>query len=227
MELAVQDIPDLRMGDWLTREEFLRRWEAMPGVKRAELIRGVVYMPSPTRPEHGWSEANIIAFLTVYKAHTPGSESASNTTWLMLENEAPQPDCSLWVLPESGGKARLRQRLLAGAPEFLAEVCLSSAAFDLHQKLEVYQEAGVQEYLALLIHEQEVRWHKLTRRRFRALDRPADGIFRSSVFPGLWFDANAFLQRDMTRVLSVLDQGVHSPEHAAFVKQLALNRRRR
>ena len=38
-------LPPLREGDRLTREEFLRRWEAMPDLKWAELIDGIVYMP--------------------------------------------------------------------------------------------------------------------------------------------------------------------------------------
>ena len=47
-------IPPLRNGDHLTREEFERRYSAMPELKRAELIEGVVYMPSPVRiDEHG------------------------------------------------------------------------------------------------------------------------------------------------------------------------------
>ena len=37
----------LEHGDHLTREEFERRYEAMPHVRKAELIEGVVYMPSP------------------------------------------------------------------------------------------------------------------------------------------------------------------------------------
>ena len=41
------DIPSLENGDRLTRAEFERRYEAMPNLKKAELIEGVVYMPSP------------------------------------------------------------------------------------------------------------------------------------------------------------------------------------
>ena len=44
-------IPPLRNGDHLTVAEFERRYEAMPHVKKAELIEGVVYMPSPVTME--------------------------------------------------------------------------------------------------------------------------------------------------------------------------------
>ena len=43
------EIPPLEAGDRLSRAEFERRYEAMPGLKKAELIEGVVYMPSPVR----------------------------------------------------------------------------------------------------------------------------------------------------------------------------------
>ena len=140
-------MPELICGDYMSRDEFLRRWEAMPQVKRAELIRGVVYMPSPVSWQHGDTEQNVAGWLAVYKASTAGCAGANNATWLMGEEDAPQPDTSLRILPEYGGQSRMEGQYAAGAPEFLAEVCISSTAYDLHQKLEVYQEAGVREYL--------------------------------------------------------------------------------
>ena len=47
-------VPPLNNGDRLTRAEFERIYEAHPEIKKAELIEGVVYMPSPARYlEHG------------------------------------------------------------------------------------------------------------------------------------------------------------------------------
>ena len=34
-------------GERLTLDEFIRRWEEQPDLKLAELIEGVVYLPSP------------------------------------------------------------------------------------------------------------------------------------------------------------------------------------
>jgi Uma2 family endonuclease len=226
MSTVEEVVPPLVQGDFLSRDEFLRRWEAMPHVKRAELIGGIVYMPSPLSWEHGDTEQNVAAWLGVYKAATPGCVGANNATWLMGEDDAPQPDTCLCILPEYGGQSR-RQRLYAsGAPEFLAEVCISSTAYDLHQKLEVYQQAGVQEYLAVLMLEREVRWHRLTRRRFKAVAAPADGVYRSGVFPGLWLDAVALLAGDLARVRAVLQEGIASPEHKAFIERLAARQAR-
>ena len=46
-------IPPLENGDFLTRAEFERRYSAMPHLEKAELIEGVVYMPSPLSVDHG------------------------------------------------------------------------------------------------------------------------------------------------------------------------------
>jgi len=46
-----------------------------------------------------------------------------------------------------------------------------------------------------------------------------DGVIRSQVFPGLWLDVVAML--DMPQVLSVLQSGINSAEHQAFVQRLA------
>ncbi|HTU21714.1 MAG TPA: Uma2 family endonuclease [Gemmataceae bacterium] len=224
MALIEQEVPPLIAGDFLSRNEFLRRWEAMPHLKRAELIRGVVYMPSPLSREHGSTDLNVAAWLGVYKAATPGCEALSNATWLMSEEESPQPDTSLRILPEFGGQSRTEDRYAAGAPEFLAEVCISRTAYDLHQKMEVYQEAGVREYLAVLMREREVRWHQWADGRFEVVPALADGVYRSAVFPGLWLDAAALLAGDLARVLSVLQDGIRTPEHQQFVEQLATRR---
>ncbi|HZY87772.1 MAG TPA: Uma2 family endonuclease [Gemmataceae bacterium] len=223
MATVGQEVPPLVPGDFLSRDEFLRRWEAMPHVKRAELIGGVVYMPSPVSMLHGDTEHHVGTWLGVYEASTPGCRGSNNATWLMGE-EAPQPDLSLRVLPEYGGQSAMQGRYASGAPEFLAEVCISSTAFDLHQKLELYQEAGVREYLAVLMREREVRWHRLAGDFFSVVPAPTDGVYRSTMFPGLWLDAPALLAGDLARVLAVLGEGTRSPEHAAFVAQLAARR---
>jgi hypothetical protein len=56
MSMQTRDdvVPALENGDRLTRAEFERRYEAMPHLKKAELIEGVVYVPSPVRHrQHG------------------------------------------------------------------------------------------------------------------------------------------------------------------------------
>ena len=57
-----QHLPPLSNGDRLTSREFERRYRAMPELKKAELIEGVVYMASPLRFE---SHANPTAISSV------------------------------------------------------------------------------------------------------------------------------------------------------------------
>ena len=180
-------------------------------------------MPSQVGWDHGNTENNVGTWLGVYRAATPGCAAANNATWLMGD-DAPQPDTSLCILPEYGGQAQRHGRYPSGAPEFLAEVCQSSTAYDLHQKWQLYQEAGVQEYLAVLMREREVRWHRLIGGRFELAPVPADGEYRSAVFPGLWLDAPALLAGDLAHMLAKLQQGLTSPDHAQFVEQLAQRR---
>ena len=220
---AAKGPPPLVAGDFLTREEFLRRWEAMPGLNRAELIGGVVYMPSPLGRDHGAMDFNVAGWLGSYRFATPGCRGLTNATWLMLD-DAPQPDTSLYLLPECGGRSRMVGELIEGVPELVVEVCVSSSSYDLNQKLALYREAGVREYVAVLMHEQEVRWHRLAGERYEVVPAGADGIHRSEVFPGLWLDPAALLADEMVRVQDVLSEGLRSPEHAAWVAELARRR---
>ncbi len=206
-------------GQRLKRQEFLRRWESMPEVKRAELIAGVVYMPSPVSRDHR-SHSNLVsAWLCYYAARTPGCDAGNSGTWLMLE-DAPQPDADLRILPEYGGQSREEGVYCAGAPELAAEVSLSSASYDLGPKMELYRAAGVKEYLAVLLGDARVVWRRLVDGQYLPIEAASDGLLRSAVFPGLWLDPGALLVLDRARVFDVLDLGLRSPEHQNFVREL-------
>jgi Putative restriction endonuclease len=200
-------IPPLAAGDKLTRHEFLHRWEGHPEIKCAELLGGLVYMPSPVSVDHGDMEAAVGTWLGTYAARTLGTACGHNTTAFLLE-DTPQPDLNLRILPEYGGGSRVEEGYLQGPAEFLAEICRSSASYDLHVKLNLYQKARVPEYLAGLLFEQEIRWHMLVDGSYRLLSPEGDAVFRSKVFPGLWLDGPALLAGNLQRVLSRLDQGL-------------------
>ena len=192
----------------------------MPEVKFAELIDGVVYMPSPVTSDHGRTEIRIVTWLGTYVASTPGCDAGSQSTWLMLES-APQPDSYLWIRPEYGGQSTMEGKYHAGAPELAAEICLTSAAYDLGVKKALYQTAGVREYVAILVQEEEIRWHRLVKGAYELCRPTSKGVFRSRMFPGLWLDGPALWKYDMARLLQTLERGLRSAEHAAFVKKLA------
>jgi Uma2 family endonuclease len=215
------NVPPLESGDRLTRPEFERRYQAMLNLKKAELIEGVVYVPSPVSPKHGSPHFNLIGWFSVYFAATPGLMGCDNTSLrLDLDNE-PQPDVFLLILPSHGGQARLDgDGYVVGAPELVAEIAASSASYDLHQKLEVYRRSGVHEYLVWRVLDQAVDWFALRDGRYEPLPRDDAGITKSEVFPGLWLDADAMLRGDLATVFQVLQQGLASPEHAEFVDRL-------
>jgi hypothetical protein len=50
---------------------------------------------------------------------------------------------------------------------------------------------------------------------------PDDGIMRSQVFPGLWLGVSDLLAGNIQQVLTVLQAGLQSAEHGAFVEKLA------
>src|SRR5215216_3441057 len=97
------ELPLLEPGDRLTRDEFERRYERMPHIKKAELIEGVVYMPSPIRAEkHGGPHIRLAGWLLMYSAQTLSTKCFDNSTVrLDLDNES-QPDLVLMKLPSKG-----------------------------------------------------------------------------------------------------------------------------
>lgn len=203
----------------------------MPGLRKAELIEGVVYMPSPVRVRrHGRPHARIITWLGHYEARTPGVEVADNATArLDLDNE-PQPDAMLYIAPERGGQVRIGPAdYIESAPELVVEVASSSASFDGHTKLQVYRRNGVQvyrrngvqEYLVWRVMDSQIDWFALRDGEYAKLAADADGVVRSARFPGLWLNAKALLQGDLAATLRTLDEGCAAAEHAAFVAQLS------
>jgi Uma2 family endonuclease len=215
-------IPLLRNGDRLTAAEFERRYSAMPGITKAELIEGVVYMPSPvSQEEHGGPHFDLITWLGVYRAFTPGVNGGDNSTLRLDLDNRPQPDAFLRLLPSHGGQSQTSDDgYVVGAPELTGEVSASSVSYDLHDKLNAYRRNGVREYVVWRVLDGEVDWFILRDGRFVRLTATAAGPYQSEVFPGLWLDAAALVRNDLARVLHVLQQGLASPEHAAFVERL-------
>lgn len=215
-------LPPLDNGDRLTRYEFERRYHAMPQVKKAELIEGIVYMPSPLRLKgHGEPHSTLIGWLFLYKASTLGIGLADNTTVRLDADNEPQPDALLRL--EKGGKSSIStDDYVEGAPELIAEIAASSASYDLHDKLIVYRRNQVQEYLIWRVYDRELDWFELMQGDYQPLMSDTGGIYRSRVFPGLWLDKVALLSDNLARVIEVVQQGINSPEHQNFVKSLAL-----
>ncbi|MEL7502821.1 MAG: Uma2 family endonuclease [Cyanobacteria bacterium J06554_6] len=219
-----QQLPWLESGDRLTRDEFERRYAAMPELKKAELIEGVVYVPAALRfKSHAKPHGNLMGWLWIYSVFTPQVELGDNPTIrLDLDNE-PQPDAVLMIAPTAGGQARLSpDDYIEGAPELAVEVAASSTAIDMHDKKHAYRRNGVQEYLVWQVFERRIVWFELSGGEYVSLPTDESGVIRSRAFPGLWLDTAAMLANENETVLNCLREGLTSPDHQAFVSQLSV-----
>ena len=212
--------PPLESGDRLSRREFERRYEARPDLKKAELIEGVVHMPSPVHhASHSKPHAHLIGWLVAYCAATPGVDLDDNVTVRLDQINEVQPDALLRL--ETGQSRISADDYIEGAPELVAEIASSSAAIDLHRKLRVYLRSGVQEYLVWRTLDGQLDWFELREDEYVPLLPDEAGVIRSQVFPGLWLNVNALLDSKLAEALATLQLGLQSPEHAAFIAQLA------
>ena len=218
-------IPIVESGDQLDQATFHERYTAMPSGFRAELIGGVVIVPPPLRPEHGEYHALIMGWLTTYWGATPGTRARDNATAILGEQSEPQPDGALIIEPMYGGRTGFSEDGYAiGPPELIVEVASSSESIDLNTKRRDYEQAGVLEYVVIVIRQQVIRWFILQEEQYQEVAVDTDGVFKSAVFPGLWLDADALLQLDVSRVLETLRKGLTTQAHDTFVQQLQAHR---
>jgi Uma2 family endonuclease len=207
-------------GERLDRATFHDRYEKMPASTKAELIGGVVYMPSPVRSDHGDGGVQVLWWLAHYAIFTPGVTASSPITILLNEESEPEPDGVLRLSPALGGQTRMEGGYLAGAPELVVEISRSSKRFDLGPKRLAYERAGVREYLVVALDPDEIHWFVLRSGQFERIQAGPDGLYRSEVFPGLWLAPDALFRHDGVGLLSALEFGLASPEHAAFRETL-------
>ena len=216
------ETPPLENGDRLDRFEFERRYEAMPHVSKAQLIEGIVYMPSPVAFEgHGEEHSTAVGWAFYYRSKTRGVRVGDNSTSRLDIDNEPQPDLLIMLPAAAGGQAKVVDGYVEGAPELVLEVASSSASIDLNAKLRAYERNGVREYVVWRTRDEAVDWFDLVDGRFARREADADGLLKSRVFPGLWLDVAALVDDDPARLLAAVDRGCASPEHAEFARRLA------
>lgn len=215
-------IPPLENGDRLTRDEFHRRYEAVPERVKAELINGVVYVSSPVRvKKHGKPHSHIMGWLFNYYAATDIVELADNVTYQVEGDDEVQPDAVLWIGEDYGGKAFVTDTdYLEGSPELSVEIASSTVSFDLHDKKDIYERNKVQEYVVWRVLDHEIDWFRLENGKYVRLEPNAEGIFESRIFSGLRLNVKAMLENDLQEVIAELQNGINSAEHQKFVESL-------
>ena len=212
---ASRTAPPLQSGDRLGVAEFHQRYAQHPSIKKAELVEGVVYVSSPVYATHGEPHLVLNFWVGLYLTQTPGVRAADNLS-VRLDNENEvQPDICLWL--QNGAAQLSNAGLLLGAPDLVVEVAASSAAYDLHQKLRVYQRSGVREYLVFAAYEQETHWFHLADGVYQQIVADDKGVLRSRLFPGLWIHPDHVWNNDFAAMQTLLQAGLDSPEHTQFV----------
>jgi Uma2 family endonuclease len=191
-------------------------------LNKAELIEGIVHMPSPVTLDHGEHHFDLIAWLGLYRMQTPGIAGGDNTSLRLDLPNMPQPDGYLRIQETHGGQARISaDRYVEGSPELIGEVSVTSANFDLTVKLPMYRRNGVREYVVWRVLDQAIDWFVLHGQDFERLPLTPPGYYRSEVFPGLWLDPQALVRGDLLAVAHAVQLGLASAEQAAFVQRLA------
>ena len=193
-------------GDMLTLGEFLRRYEEMHEIYKAELIEGIVHLPSPVRIDtHAEHDGIIHGWLLVY-ASEQGLKFYPNATLLLDSENSCQPDSILCSKPEKSGHVWLNKKgYLCGSPELVVEIAGSTASIDLRDKLRVYRRNGVSEYVVWRTQDREIDWFVLDDEGTYVKQTPArHGKLHSRTFKGLALDVEAALKLDGAKVLSAL-----------------------
>jgi Uma2 family endonuclease len=198
-------IPPLENGECVSRGEFLRRYEASPDVKQAELIEGVIHMPSPVRIDlHAEPDGLIHGWLFNY-AIRHGLKFYPNGTLLLDSENSLQPDAMLCSKPDPKGRVQLSEKgYLCGSPELVVEVAASSSSIDLQKKLRVYRRNGIAEYIVWRTRDQAVDWFILRGDEYVNQGSPTATILSSEIFPGLHLDVPALLAMDGAKLVAAL-----------------------
>lgn len=198
-------VPPLENGDMLTLSEFLRRYQEMHSVKKAELIEGVTHMPSPVRiQQHAKPDGLIHGWLGYYAAEND-LEFYPNATLLLDAENSFQPDAILCTTPRAGGSVWLNASgYLCGAPELVVEVAASSVSIDLRSKLRIYRRAGVKEYIVWRTQDEAIDWFILQEGEYVNQSTGKEAKLKSKVFPTLLLDVKAILAMNSAKVLAAL-----------------------
>ncbi len=225
--MSIDVTTDLEMelvdGATMSREHFMRAYEMYPDNTSFELIEGTVHMASPVSNSHQRNEKLILRLFDRYELETEGVDYIHEQTLHLGEDTTVEPDVLVRLLEEYGGECvGTSDDYLAGPPLFVVEVSNSSLSFDLNRKRRAYARFGVLEYLVIDLVGRRFHWFDLS--ADEVLTPDADGVCRLRNLPGCWLAVEPILNDDIKAALPTLHAGLASPEHAAFVADLAARR---
>lgn len=124
---------------------------------------------------------------------------------------------------DCGGKSWVNEDdYLEGAPELIVEISSSTASYDLHDKMDIYEQKGIQEYIVWRVLDNQIDWFSLENGKYQRLLPNKKFIIESKVFPGLRLNIKAILEENLQQVLADLQKGLQSKKYKEFAKHLSL-----
>ncbi|MGE3074927.1 MAG: Uma2 family endonuclease [Dehalococcoidia bacterium] len=201
MSTAKRLAPELENGAVMTREEFHEAYADCEGLRRAELVEGVVFMPSPVRYEsHDKPAALIRGWLFSYSLKHPETETGGEASLLLGQSEV-QPDA---FLMRTGSVPSDEDGYLTGAPQLVVEIAASSKSRDLHSKMDIYRRHGVAEYIVWRTVEGAIDWFRSVDGQFQRVQPDKVGVIESAIFPGLRLSIPRALAMDSPGLVELL-----------------------
>jgi Uma2 family endonuclease len=171
----------------MTAEEFFR---GAPEDRKAELIDGVMIMPSPPFDPHERLQNFLLTLLRVYVEELELGEVRGSRTPVELGiDQVPEPD----VLFVAKQRAHIIQNKgILGAPDLVIEILSAGTAHrDRGRKFRAYERAGVGElWLIDPYGPTGTKFYHLRNGRFSLVRPDKNGILRSAVVSGFWINVN-------------------------------------
>ncbi len=217
--------PPLRLenGDRLSKAEFLKRWNEQPSLNHAELLEGIVHLNAAAIRcrDHGEPQYVMMRLLGTYCDVTPHIKVMGPSSIDLDDENFPEPDVVMYSTHPRLAQTKVdHEGYLVGPPELIVEIAASTASVDLHVKKDVYERAGVKEYLVWRTIEAGLDWFVLENGLYvRNKVDPADGFMKSRVFPGLWIKEAVLLKMDVKQILASMQEGITSAAHQEFCEQ--------
>jgi hypothetical protein len=170
-------VPPLVDGERLTRDEFECRYDAMPGLKKAELIDSHALSRAP-RPARRPTLVPRRLAVGLSGRHS-GRPVRRRQQHPARPGQYAQPDGLLIIRPEHSGRVQIGAAgYVEGGPELVGEVSSSTADDDLGGKRAAYLRNEAQEYIVWRVLDRAVDWFVRRGERYEHLEPGADGITR-------------------------------------------------
>lgn len=171
---------------------------------QAEWVDGKVVFLSPPSTRHQLLVRFLIASLSAFVEASDAGVLLPSPYQMKLGPNLPgrEPDI-LFVANEN--LSRLQKNRLAGPADLAIEIISpESRARDRGEKFYEYEQAGIKEYWLIDPDREQAEFYRLGARGIYELVRLEDGVFESTVLPGLKLEPAWFWQEPLLPLISIL-----------------------